>query len=79
MNKPEPIVASGDGVNSNEFIEASIAWAIHYLDEARHRLKAGEVPEFHCAIRKFGGCVKALLDTVPEVRAPDSQVGSAQS
>jgi hypothetical protein len=68
MSRPEPTVAPGDGVKSTEFIESSIEWAVHHLDEARHRLKAGEIPEFHCAIRKFGACAKALLDTVPEVR-----------
>lgn len=69
MTKVEPQSPPGGGTSSTEFIESSITWAIYHLDEARRRLKAGEIPEFHCAFRKFGACAKALLDTVPEVRS----------
>lgn len=69
MSDPQPTTAPGEGITSNEFLESSIDWAIAHLGEARHRLKVGELDQFHAAIRKFGACAKALLDTVPEVRS----------
>lgn len=55
-------------IEADAFLDGSITWAIHHLGEARRQLHARDHAAFHEAIRKFGACAKALLDTVPEVR-----------
>jgi len=69
MSEGFPAAPPGEGIDSREFMENAICWAVHHLTVARERLNVGDHTEFHSAMQRFGACAKAMLDTLPEVGA----------
>jgi hypothetical protein len=63
-----------DGASSpRAFLQTAMSLASLHLDHAADHLATNDDIALKRSLEKFGACVKAMLDTVPEVLADDER------
>lgn len=64
-----PYVNAGGAYHPRAFLMTAMAMASIHLEHAADQLATNDDVALHRSLQKFGACVKAMLDAVPEVFA----------